>query len=80
MWDMHDGWGWWMLFGWVWMVVLWGVIIWAVVTLINRIGGRDDRRGRSSAMDILEERFARGEIDRQQFEAMREALERSSRG
>ncbi len=74
MWDMHDGWGWWMLFGWIWMVAFWGLIVWAVVTVINRLGGRGRERGQSNANTILEERFARGEINREQFEEMRRTL------
>lgn len=73
MWGMHEGFGWWMVFGWIWMVAFWGLIIWAVATLISHISGRrealsvDPRR-------ILEERFARGEINRDQFEDMKKTL------
>lgn len=75
MWDMHDGWGWWMLIGWVWMVVFWGLIIWAVFAIVGRLGGRNDpEEHRSNAMSILEERFARGEINREQFEEMKRTL------
>lgn len=76
MWDMHDGWGWWMLVGWVWMVVFWGLIIWAVVTLINRLASGGSNNPSSSALTILEERFARGEIDREQYEEMRRTIEK----
>ncbi len=74
MFEMHDGWGWWMIFGWIWMVVFWGLIIWAVVTLLRYMGTRDSSRGSSNASTILEERFARGEINRDQFEEMRKTL------
>lgn len=36
---MHDSWGWWMLVGWIWMLVFWGLIIWAVYAIVSRIGG-----------------------------------------
>jgi putative membrane protein len=73
--DMHDGWGWWMLIGWIWMVVFWGLIIWAVFAIVSRLGvGSGQKGGRSNAMAILEERFARGEIDREQFEGMKKTL------
>ena len=75
MFDMHDGWGGWMIVGWIWMVVFWGLIIWAVYAVISRLGGADDRRGQSSnARAILEERFARGEITREEFQEARQAL------
>jgi putative membrane protein len=74
MFQMHDGWGWWMVFGWIWMVVFWGLIIWAVVTLLTYLDTRGSSQRPSTAATILEERFARGEIDREQFEEMRKTL------
>ncbi|HUF52756.1 MAG TPA: SHOCT domain-containing protein [Dehalococcoidia bacterium] len=75
MWDMHDGWGWWMVIGWIWMVVFWGLIIWAVYAIVSRLGGSGDRSsGGSNAIAILEERFARGEITREEFDEMRGTL------
>jgi putative membrane protein len=74
MFEMHDGWGWWMVFGWIWMVVFWGLIIWAVATLLRYFGTRDSSLPSSNAAIILEERFARGEITRDQFEEMRKTL------
>lgn len=75
MWDMHDGWGWWMLIGWIWMIVFWGLIIWAVFAIVGRLGGGSGRdESRSNAISILEERFARGEIDCAQFEEMKKTL------
>jgi putative membrane protein len=74
MFEMHDGWGWWMVFGWIWMVVFWGLIIWAVATLLRYLGARDSGQRPSNATTIVEERFARGEITRDQFEEMRKTL------
>jgi putative membrane protein len=74
MFEMHDGWGWWMIFGWIWMVVFWGLIIWAVATLLRYLGTRDSSQPSSNAATILEERFARGEINRDQLEEMRKTL------
>ncbi len=39
-WHMGDGWGWWMVLGWVWMVVFWGLIIWAVYAVVRRLEPR----------------------------------------
>jgi putative membrane protein len=75
MFDMHDGWGGWMIVGWIWMIVFWGLIIWAVYAIISRLGGAEGRHSQSSnARAILEERFARGEITREEFEEARRAL------
>jgi putative membrane protein len=51
------------------LLVVWGV---RAVSGDGRGGGRPDR---SNALRILEERFARGEIDRDEFEARRSVLE-----
>lgn len=67
----YSGASWWMG---VSMLVFWaGVIVliaWAV-----RGGGVADWHKASRAASILEERFARGEIDRSEFEERRATLE-----
>lgn len=72
------GFGAWMFMGVFWLVLL-GVIIWAVVRLLP------DRRdgGHAGVIDgpeeILDRRFARGEIDLETYQAQRAALT-SARG
>ncbi len=58
------------------MMVLFVAAIVAVVVLIVRWlgGGAGGTRGSKSALDIIEERFARGEIDKEEFEQRRQAL------
>jgi putative membrane protein len=76
MWHMGDGWGWWMVFGWIWMVAFWGLIVWAVVTVISRLGGQPRRsEGTRTSLEILEERYARGEISHEEFEERRRRLQ-----
>ncbi len=74
-WDhMMDGWGWGMGLGWlisVGIVVLLAVVIWRLLQ------GRGPRRSEGSALEILKERYARGEIDREEFEAKKRDLARS---
>lgn len=54
------------------MILFWAGVIVLIVWAVGRsAGSRDDR-----ALDILKERFARGEIDRDEFEARRRELER----
>ena len=74
------GYGAWMFMGLFWLVLL-AVIIWAVVRLLparRDAGGRDV----DSPEDILDRRFARGEIDAETYQAQRAALTaaRGSRG
>jgi uncharacterized membrane protein len=76
---MHDGWGWWMVFGWLWMVVCWGLIIWAVYAVVTRLERGREPPGRDEAEDalaILERPYARGELTTEQFEEMRSRLGR----
>ena len=73
MWMHGDvGWGW-MTLGWVWMVVVWGSIIWLVVWGISRV--TTDRNSSSSTpLEIAKARYARGEITKEQFEALKRDL------
>ena len=71
-------------FGWIFMVVFWGLVIWAIVALVrggfgNGHGcGRDDAdathgKGKSP-LEILKERYAKGEIDKKEFEERKKDL------
>ena len=66
------GYGAWMFMGLFWLILL-GVIIWAVVRLLpaRRDGGD---HGQDSPEDILDRRFARGEIDAEAYQTQRAAL------
>jgi len=74
-------WGGWagMIIGPVMMIVVIAAVVAAIVLLVRWLGGGPGSRaggaGRRSALDILEERFARGEIDKAEFEERRRALE-----
>lgn len=63
------------------MALLWllfaVLLVVGVVVLVRALTDRGvgTRRGGSSAMEVLEERFARGEIDRDEFEERRRALQ-----
>ena len=74
---MGDGWGWWMAFGSVWLLAFWGLIAWAVYALVRRRPGEPGRfpRGGSTALEILRERYARGELDEERYEAMQQKLD-----
>ena len=59
-------------FGFLWQI-LWLVIIAAVIyALMSGRGGNE--RSKSSAMEILKERLARGEIDYEEYVRIREGL------
>ena len=77
-WRMHPMWGWGWGFGMMGMMLLfWGVVIFAGVTgirwFVNQTKQSKQPRG-DSAMEILRERFARGEIEKDEFEAKKKEL------
>lgn len=73
----HYGWGH-MLFGSLTTIVFWGGIILLIVVAARWLGGGPTNRTASatekSALDIINERFARGDIDRWDFEERKKLL------
>ena len=74
MWD-DGGMGWWWI---VPMIVFWGSAVALVVWGVGRVTGGKDRRPETddTSLEIARKRFARGEITREEFEELREAVER----
>ncbi len=79
--DWGDGANGWMVgFMIVMALVLVGVVIWAVVTTTRRAAQPQAQNpvtpvsGGRSAREVLDERFARGEIDEDEFRRRRDAL------
>jgi putative membrane protein len=73
------GWGWYgMLFGPLFMILWLAVVIAVAVLLIRWIGGpwqgAAPQPPSRTPLDILKERFARGEIDKEEFEERRRVL------
>lgn len=77
-WGMHP-------MGWMWglggivamlmMFVFWGAVIAALVVGIRWLAGQGrEPRGGDRALEILRERYARGEINREEFEARKRDL------
>jgi len=73
-WANH-GWGW-MLFGGIHMLLFWLLIILAIAALVKWLWGSDGKTPdmRREALDILHERYARGEIDRDTYLAMKQDI------
>ena len=78
-WNHGSNWGAWIAMGFM-MILLWGVIAGLVVYLVRGGGHRPELRpGTSagpedSALRILHERFAKGEIDAEEYTKRRDLL------
>lgn len=73
MWYMHDIGGWWMLFGGIWMLIFWGGLIALIVWGITRLT-RHDSVAKHTPLELAKERYARGEINKEQFEQIKKDL------
>jgi putative membrane protein len=74
---MWGGWGWFpgMVLGPLMMLIIIGVTVALVVWLVRGFGHVEHPRHSRAALDILEQRFARGEIDKAEFEDKRKLLQ-----
>jgi len=76
----HDDWGGGhMLFGGLMMTLFWGGIILVIFLVVRWMGGGSPHgstapTSRNKALGILQERFARGEIDKDEFEERKRLL------
>lgn len=75
------GWGF-MPFGWIFMIAFWGLIIWVFFTWMrgSRENGHmcghdhDGHEKDESSLEILKERYAKGEITKKEFEEMKKVI------
>jgi len=76
------GWGYGFGFGWIFMIIFWGLVIWAILALVHSGLGHgcghshdENRHKEGNAMDILKERYAKGEVSKEDFERMKKDLQ-----
>lgn len=70
-------WGWGSGLGWIWMILVWALVIGGVVWVVTQLSTRNSTPGRDGADNarrILDERFARGEIDEDEYRRIRDEL------
>lgn len=76
MWYAHEGMGWWMVFGGILWVMFWvgviALVVWAIRSLVGH--GSKSSSQRRDALDIARERYARGEITKEQFDQIKKDL------
>lgn len=73
MWYMHDFGGWWMLLGGIFMILFWGGFIALIIWGVNKFVKRESASG-NSPLDLAKERYARGEITREEYERIKKDL------
>jgi len=75
---MSDGVGWGMGFGGFFMILFWGLIIFGIVIIIKWMAGKsgsNELPKPKTALDLLQERYARGEINEQEYQQKRHDIE-----
>lgn len=72
----HTGWG--MGFGWIFMLLLLILIIMGIIAMAKWLSGGSVGAAQlqeKTALDILKERYARGEIDQAEYQTKKQDLE-----
>ena len=67
------GWGWLMP---IFMILFWGLVIWGIVALVRGLSGSrgSDSSTTDSALELLKRRYARGEINKEEYEEKKKDL------
>lgn len=68
----------WMGLGWIFMVLFWALVILGIIAIIRWLSTSADQNQRDpekSALETLKERYAKGEIDREEYQQKRRDLE-----
>jgi len=68
--------GWGMGMGWWWIIglIILIAVIWMVVKAMNQQNATTKTESKKTALDIIKERYAKGEIDKQEYEERRKDL------
>jgi putative membrane protein len=73
MWGWYGG-SWWMLFGGIIFILFWAAVIALVFWFVRRSAAGPASHGSRPALDIAKERYARGEITKEQFDQIKKDL------
>ena len=75
MWEWHNAMNWGVSFGWFWMLLFWSVIIgltiWVVKKLTESKTSHTDTTVSNKPLDIARERYAMGEISKEEFDQIK---------
>ncbi|OGI16138.1 MAG: hypothetical protein A3E38_00815 [Candidatus Moranbacteria bacterium RIFCSPHIGHO2_12_FULL_54_9] len=65
-------------FGFFWMLIFWGLIIWGIIVLVQSVSKNNNQSSgipqEDAALKTLRERYAKGEIKKDEFESIKKDL------
>ncbi len=62
--------------GWIFMIIFWGLLVLGLIFLVRwLVGMTKTTKLEESALDILKKRYARGEINKEEFEQKKRDLQ-----
>ena len=70
-WPLGTAMGWWII---VWTVIFWGGLIAVIVWGIKKTTEKGGSTSKRNPLDIAKERYAKGEISREEFEQIKNDL------
>lgn len=68
-----------MMFGGVFMLVFWGLVIWLIILAIRKLSQSNKADHAGNAVDLLRQRYARGEIDTEEYKQRLNELKDTSK-
>jgi len=74
MWYVHNGNGWWMVGGWIIMLLIWVGIAILAIFAFRWFLKRGEGAEKQAPLEIAKERYAKGEITKEQFEQIKKDL------
>lgn len=73
-WGNMMGWNGFGLLGWLPMLLFWILVVLGIIALIRYLARSGQREKDKTPLEILKERYARGEINKKEFEKMKKDM------